>query len=56
MPRRFAPSATPWSGAREESPYLDLPSFQTVADTAGITERALAVWLTNPLPNLIALA
>jgi mono/diheme cytochrome c family protein len=36
----------------KESPYLDLPSFQTVADSAGITERALAVWLTNPHPNM----
>ena len=35
----------------KESPYLDLPSFQTVADSAGITERALAVWLQNPLPS-----
>ena len=36
----------------KESPYLDLPSFQTVADSAGITERALAVWLQNPHPNM----
>ncbi|MES1179977.1 MAG: cytochrome C, partial [Hyphomicrobium sp.] len=36
----------------KESPYLDLPSFQTVADSPGITERALAVWLTNPHPNM----
>ena len=36
----------------KESPYLDLPSFQTVADSAGIAERALAVWLTNPHPNM----
>ncbi len=34
------------------SPYLDLPSFQAVADSPGITERALAVWLTNPHPNM----
>jgi mono/diheme cytochrome c family protein len=35
------------------SPYLDLPSFQAVADSPGITERALAVWLTNPQPNTV---
>lgn len=35
-----------------ESPYPELPSFQTVADQPGITERALAVWLTNPHPNM----
>ena len=35
-----------------ESPYLDLPIFQIVADSPGITERALAVWLTNPHPNM----
>ena len=34
------------------SPYLELPSFQTVADQPGITERALTVWLTNPHPNM----
>jgi hypothetical protein len=34
------------------SPYLDLPSFQTVVDSPGMTERALAVWLTNPHPNM----
>lgn len=36
----------------KDSPYLDLPSFQTVADSPGITERALAVWLQNPHPNM----
>lgn len=36
----------------KESPYLDLPSFQSVADQSGITERALAVWLQNPHPNM----
>ncbi len=36
----------------KESPYLDLPSFQAVADSPGITERALAVWLQNPHPNM----
>lgn len=36
----------------KDSPYLDLPSFQAVADSAGITERALAVWLQNPHPNM----
>jgi mono/diheme cytochrome c family protein len=35
-----------------ESPYLDLPTFQAVADSPGITERALAVWLQNPHPNM----
>jgi mono/diheme cytochrome c family protein len=34
------------------SPYIDLPSFQTVADSPGMTERALAVWLQNPHPNM----
>jgi hypothetical protein len=28
------------------------PSFQIVADSPGITERALAVWLRNPHPNM----
>ena len=36
----------------KESPYLDLPTFQAVADSPGITERALAVWLQNPHPNM----
>jgi mono/diheme cytochrome c family protein len=36
----------------KESPYLDLPSFQAVADEPAITGRALAVWLTNPHPNM----
>ena len=40
----------------KESPYLDLPSFQSVADQPGITERALAVWLQNPLPSPIEIA
>ena len=44
MPRRGA--------GREVSPYIDLPSFQTVADSPGMTERALAVWLQNPHPNM----
>ena len=35
-----------------ESPYLDLPTFQAVANSSGITERALAVWLQNPHPNM----
>ncbi len=36
----------------KESPYLDLPTFQAVADSPGITDRALAVWLQNPHPNM----
>lgn len=36
----------------KESPYIDLPGFQAVADQPGITERALTVWLTNPHPNM----
>ncbi len=36
----------------KELPYLDLPSFQAVADEPAITGRALAVWLTNPHPNM----
>lgn len=32
--------------------YLDVPSFQTVADTPGMTDRALAVWLQTSHPNM----
>ena len=32
--------------------YPDVPSFQTVADTPGMTERALAVWLQTSHPNM----
>ena len=37
---------------RGESDVLNPPSFQIVADSPGITERALAVWLRNPHPNM----
>ena len=37
---------------RGENDYLNPPSFQMVADSPGITERALAVWLRNPHPNM----
>ena len=36
---------------RGENDYLNPPSFQMVADSPGITERALAVWLRNPIPT-----
>ena len=37
---------------RGETEILNPPSFQIVADFPGITERALAVWLRNPHPNM----
>lgn len=40
----------------EFSPVADAPSFQDVADTPGMSPRALAVWLQSPhptMPNLI---
>ena len=37
---------------RGENDYLNPPSFQIVANSPGITERALAVWLRNPHPNM----
>jgi mono/diheme cytochrome c family protein len=37
---------------RGEVDILSPPSFQNVADSAGMTERALAVWLQNPHPNM----
>ena len=37
---------------RGETDYLNPPSFQNVANSPGITERALAVWLQNPHPNM----
>jgi mono/diheme cytochrome c family protein len=37
---------------RGETEILNPPSFQNVADSSGITERALAVWLRNPHPNM----
>ena len=37
---------------RGETEILNPPSFQIVADSPGITERALAVWLRNPHPNM----
>jgi len=37
---------------RGETDFINPPSFQIVADSPGITERALAVWLQNPHPNI----
>jgi len=37
---------------RGEVDILDPPSFQNVANSPGITERALAFWLQNPHPNM----
>ena len=37
---------------RGETEILNPPSFQIVANSPGITERALAVWLQNPHPNM----
>jgi mono/diheme cytochrome c family protein len=37
---------------RSEVDILDPPSFQNVADSPGMTERSLAVWLQNPHPNM----
>jgi mono/diheme cytochrome c family protein len=37
---------------RGEVDILNPPSFQNVADSPGITERALAFWLQNPHPNM----
>ena len=36
------------AGIEKDNP----PSFQIVADSPGITERALAIWLRNPHPNM----
>jgi mono/diheme cytochrome c family protein len=32
--------------------FTDVPSFQEVADTDGMTARALVVWLTTSHPNM----
>ena len=37
---------------RGQVEFLNPPSFQNVADSPGITGRALAVWLQNPHPNM----
>jgi mono/diheme cytochrome c family protein len=37
---------------RGEVDILNPPSFQNVADSPGMTDRALAVWLQNPHPNM----
>ena len=34
------------------SPTVDVPSFQAVADTQGMSARALVVWLQSPHPNM----
>ena len=34
------------------SPLLDAPSFQSVADTPGMTELALSVWLQTSHPTM----
>lgn len=39
------------SGA-EMSPNPDAPSFQKVAETAGMTHRALVVWLQSSHPTM----
>ena len=36
---------------RGETDYINPPSFQNVADSPGITERALAVWLQTRIPT-----
>ncbi|WP_295556800.1 cytochrome c [uncultured Hyphomicrobium sp.] len=39
--------------AREDfSPNVDAPDFSVVANTPGITERALAVWLQTSHPTM----
>jgi mono/diheme cytochrome c family protein len=35
-----------------ESPLFDAPSFQSVADTPGMTELALSVWLQSSHPTM----
>jgi hypothetical protein len=40
----------------DASPMLDAPTFGAVANTPGMTERALTVWFQSPhptMPNLI---
>ena len=36
----------------EMSPLLEAPSFQSVADTPGMTELALSVWLQSSHPTM----
>jgi mono/diheme cytochrome c family protein len=36
----------------DNSPLLDAPSFQSVADTPGMTELALSVWLQTSHPTM----
>lgn len=40
--------------ARREdfSPNIDAPDFAVVANTPGMTERAIAVWLQTPHPTM----
>ena len=36
----------------EESPLYQAPTFQSVADTPGMTEMALSVWLQSSHPTM----
>jgi mono/diheme cytochrome c family protein len=36
----------------EESPLYEAPTFQSVADTPGMTEMALSVWLQSSHPTM----
>jgi mono/diheme cytochrome c family protein len=36
----------------QDSPLYDAPSFQSVADTPGMTEMALSVWLQSSHPTM----
>ena len=44
-------------GARAVSPDIKAPNFNAIADSPGMTARALVVWLQSPhhstMPNLI---
>jgi len=37
---------------QQESPLFDAPTFQDVADTPGMTELALSVWLQSSHPTM----
>ena len=56
MPSRFAPPATPCCRTSRFSPLPEAPTFQSVANTPGMTELALTVWLQSShptMPNII---
>jgi len=38
--------------SKEESPLYQAPTFQSVADTPGMTEMALTVWLQSSHPTM----